>query len=148
MFKTYSKTAGEVEHKWILVDVAGMPVGRAATFIATRLSGKYDPKFTAHMDSGDHVVVINADQLILTGNKTSDKKYYRHSGYIGNLHEESASDVPLSNILERAVSGMLPKNKLQPVRMARLRIFADAAHDHEAQKPTPIAVPGTEKGAK
>ncbi|MCL1876956.1 50S ribosomal protein L13 [Candidatus Saccharibacteria bacterium] len=148
LFKTFSKKAGEVEHKWVLIDVADMSVGRAATFIATRLSGKYDPKFTAHMDSGDNVVVINADKLVLTGNKLDAKKYYRHSGYIGNLHEESASDVPMTKILERAVYGMLPKNKLQADRMARLRIFADAEHDHEAQKPLALAVPKSRKETK
>lgn len=140
MFKTFSKKAGEVEHKWILVDVAGMPVGRAATFIATRLTGKYDPKFTSHMDSGDYVVVVNADELIFTGNKLEDKKYYRHSGRIGNLHEESAGDISMSEILQRAVLGMLPKNKLQADRMARLRVFAGAEHDHEAQKPEKVEV--------
>ena len=140
MFKTFNRKADDVNHKWILVDVAEMPVGRAATFIATRLMGKYDPKFTAHMDSGDYVVVINADKIVLTGNKMDDKKYYRHSGYVGNLHETTATDTPKSKILEKAIYGMLPKNKLQSVRMTRLRIFEGAEHDHDAQKPEKMEV--------
>ena len=138
--KTYQKKSGEVEHKWILVDVAGMPVGRAATFIATRLTGKYDPTFSPHMDSGDYVVVINADQLKFSGNKTEDKKYYSYSGFPSGIKEKVAGDVPMTSVLERAVRGMLPKNKLQPERMARLRIFADASHDHNAQQPVTVEV--------
>ena len=140
MFKTFNRKADDVNHNWVLVDVADMPVGRAATFIATRLTGKYDPKFTAHMDSGDYVVVINADKIVLTGNKLDDKKYYRHSGYVGNLHETSAVDTPKNKILERAVYGMLPKNKLQSVRMARLRVFLGNEHDHAAQQPEKVEV--------
>ncbi len=139
MFKTYSKKAGEVEHRWILVDVAGIPVGRAASFIATRLSGKYQPTWTTHMDSGDYVVVVNADKLVFNGDLTT-KTYYRHSGFPGALHEKSAADTSLSEILERAVKGMLPKNKLQAGRMARLRIFADENHDHTAQQPEKMEV--------
>ncbi len=139
MFKTYNKKAADVAHKWVLVDVAGLPVGRAATFIANRLSGKYDPTFTPHMDSGDHVVVINADKLVFHGDLEA-KKYYRHSGFPGSIKEKSAANVDLSEILERAVKGMLPKNKLQPERMRRLRVFADENHDHEAQKPTKLEV--------
>jgi len=139
IFKTYSKKSGEVKHKWVLVDVAGIPVGRASTFIATRLSGKYDPTFTPHMDSGDYVVVINADQLVFNGDLTS-KKYYRHSGFPGSIKEKSAADVELSEVLEHAVKGMLPKNKLSSDRLARLRIFAGVEHDHTAQQPEKLEV--------
>ena len=138
-FKTYSMKAGEVNHKWILVDVAGLPLGRAATFIASRLTGKYNPSFTPHMDSGDYVVVVNADQLTYGGDR-GDKKYYRHSGYAGALKEETAEDISLSEMLRRAVSGMLPKNKLRNDRLARLRIFAGAEHDHTAQQPKKVEV--------
>lgn len=140
VFKTYQKKSGDVDHKWFLVDVSGMPVGRAATFIATRLTGKYDPTFSPHMDSGDYVVVINADQLKLTGNKIEDKKYYSYSGFPGGIKEKIARDVPMTEILEKAIRGMLPKNKLQPDRMARLRVFAGAEHDHAAQKPETLEV--------
>lgn len=138
-FKTYSKKAGEVAHKWVLVDVTDLPLGRAASFIATRLTGKYSPDFTTHMDGGDYVVVINANKIVFNGNETT-KKYYRHSGFVGNLHEKSAKDTSRSEMLEKSVKGMLPKNKLQSNRLARLRIFADAKHDHAAQNPQKVEV--------
>lgn len=138
-FKTYAKKAGEVNHKWILVDVAGIPLGRAATFIANRLTGKYDPTYTPHMDDGDYVVVVNADQLTYGGDRT-DKTYYRHSEYHGALKEISAETVSNSEMLERAVSGMLPKNKLRADRLARLRVFAGNEHDHMAQQPEKVEV--------
>lgn len=138
-FKTYSKKAGEVNHKWILVDVAGLPLGRAATFIANRLTGKYNPTFTPHMDDGDYVVVINADQLTYGGDRVA-KTYYRHSEFPGALKEISAETVSNAEMLERAVSGMLPKNKLRNDRMARLRIFAGSEHDHLAQQPEKVEV--------
>ena len=138
-FKTYSMKAGEVSHKWILVDVAGIPLGRAATFIANRLTGKYNPSYTPHMDSGDYVVVINADQMAYGGDRTA-KTYYRHSEFPGALKEISADTVSMSEMLERAVNGMLPKNKLRKDRMARLRVFAGAEHDHMAQQPEKVEV--------
>lgn len=138
-FKTYSMKAGEVSHKWILVDVAGIPLGRAATFIANRLTGKYSPSYTPHMDSGDYVVVINADQMVYGGDRTA-KTYYRHSEFPGALKEISADTVSMSEMLERAVNGMLPKNKLRKDRMARLRVFAGAEHDHMAQQPEKVEV--------
>lgn len=138
-FKTYSMKAGEVEHKWIVVDVAGVPVGRAATFIASRLTGKYSPNYTPHMDSGDNVVVINADQMTFGGDRVA-KTYYRHSEYPGALKEISASTVSLGEMLERAVNGMLPKNKLRGDRMARLRIYGGSEHNHAAQQPEKVEV--------
>lgn len=138
-FKTYSMKAGEVEHKWIVVDVAGVPVGRAATFIASRLTGKYSPNYTPHMDSGDNVVVINADQMTFGGDRVA-KTYYRHSEYPGALREISASTVSLGEMLERAVNGMLPKNKLRSDRMARLRIYGGSEHNHAAQQPEKVEV--------
>lgn len=138
-FKTYSMKAGEVNHKWILVDVAGVPLGRAATFIASRLTGKYSPSYTPHMDSGDYVVVVNADQMTYGGDRTA-KTYYRHSEFPGALKEISADTVSMAEMLERAVNGMLPKNKLRSDRMARLRVFAGAEHDHMAQQPEKVEV--------
>ena len=138
-FKTYSMKAGEVNHKWILVDVAGVPLGRAATFVASRLTGKYSPSYTPHMDSGDYVVVVNADQMTYGGDRTA-KMYYRHSEFPGALKEISADTVSMSEMLERAVSGMLPKNKLRSDRLARLRVFAGAEHDHMAQQPEKVEV--------
>ena len=138
-FKTYSMKAGEVSHKWILVDVASIPLGRAATFIANRLTGKYNPSYTPHMDSGDYVVVINADQMVYGGDRTA-KTYYCYSEFPGALKEISADTVSMSEMLERAVNGMLPKNKLRKDRMARLRVFAGAEHDHTAQQPEKVEV--------
>ena len=102
-FKTYAKKAGEVEHRWVLVDASGIPLGRLASFVASRLTGKYDPGYTPHMDSGDYVVVINADKISYGGDRTS-KMYYRHSEHPGALKEISASTVSMSEMLERSVS--------------------------------------------
>lgn len=140
MFKTYSKKADEVEHKWVLVDAAEIPVGRLATFVATRLTGKYQPSFTPHMDSGDYVVVINADKAWLTGNKYKGKKYYTYSGFPGGIKEETAKQKGKKGVIEAAVKGMLPKNKLQSDRFLRLRVFKDENHTHEAQKPEKLEV--------
>ena len=137
--KTYQKKAGEVEHKWVLVDAAGLPLGRVATFVANRLTGKYDPSYTAHMDAGDYVVVINADQIVYNGDRRA-KKYYSHSEFAGALKEKGAETVSMAEMLECAVSGMLPKNKLRDAREARLRVFAGEAHDHTAQQPEKLEV--------
>lgn len=138
-FKTYAKKAGEVEHRWVLVDASGIPLGRLASFVANRLTGKYDPGYTPHMDSGDYVVVINADKISYGGDRTS-KMYYRHSEHPGALKEISASTVSMSEMLERSVGGMLPKNKLRSERLARLRVFASSEHDHLAQQPKKVEV--------
>lgn len=138
-FKTYAKKAGEVEHRWILVDASDVPLGRLASFVVSRLTGKYDPGYTPHMDSGDYVVVINADKISYGGDRTS-KMYYRHSEHPGALKEISASTVSMSEMLERSVGGMLPKNKLRSERLARLRVFASSEHDHLAQQPKKVEV--------
>jgi large subunit ribosomal protein L13 len=140
MFKTYSKKAGEVEHQWVLVDATKVPVGRLATFVATRLIGKYQPSYTPHIDSGDYVVVINADQAWLTGNKYKAKKYYSYSGYPSGITEKTAKQIGKSAAIEAAVKGMLPKNKLQAERIKRLRVFADANHAHTAQNPVQLVI--------
>ena len=137
--KTYQKKAGEVEHTWVLVDAANLPLGRVATFVANRLMGKYDPTYTAHMDAGDNVVVINADQMVYNGDRRT-KKYYRHSEFPGALKEIKAEDVSLSEMLERSVAGMLPKNKLRDARVARLRVYAGADHSNTAQQPVKLEV--------
>jgi len=140
MFKTYSKKAGEVEHKWVVVDATDVPVGRLATLVATRLTGKYQPSYTPHMDSGDHVVVINAEKAVLTGAKGDTKKYYRYSGYPGGLKERTAKEQKPEVVIELAVKGMLPKNKTQNERMKRLHVFVGSDHAHTAQKPEEIKV--------
>lgn len=138
-FKTYQMKAGEVNHKWVLVDAAELPLGRVATFVANRLTGKYSPNYTPHMDSGDYVVVINADKMLYNG-KIGDKTYYRHSEFPGALKEIKAETLTKSELLERAVAGMLPKNKLRADRVARLRVFDGGEHDHLAQQPEKVEV--------
>jgi large subunit ribosomal protein L13 len=132
--------AGEVEHKWVLIDATGIPVGRLATFVAVRLTGKYNPKWTPHIDSGDNVVVINANQAWLTGDKYKTKKYYSYSGYPSGLKTKTAKEIGKKSAIEAAVKGMLPKNKLQAERMKRLRVFVDDNHQHAAQNPQKLEV--------
>ncbi|MDR2524107.1 MAG: 50S ribosomal protein L13 [Candidatus Nomurabacteria bacterium] len=143
MFKTYSKKASEIEHKWVLIDAANVPVGRLATFVATRLTGKYQPSFTPHMDSGDNVVIINADAAVLTGAKGDDKKYYTYSGFPSGIKQRTSGDIGMARVIENAVRGMLPKNKLQAERMKRLRVFAGGEHDHTAQSPETLTIKET-----
>ena len=143
MSKTFSLKAADVSHKWIVVDASTAPLGRLASFVATRLTGKYQPTFTPHMDSGDYVVVINADKLVVTGNKDEDKKYYRHSGFPGGIKERTLKEVKeldSTAAITAAVKGMLPKNKLASERLARLRVFAGETHTHEPQQPTKMEI--------
>ena len=142
-FKTYAKKAGEVEHRWILVDASDVPLGRLASFVVSRLTGKYDPGYTPHMDSGDYVVVINAAQAVVTGQKETDKVYYHHSGFPGGIKDARLEEVRAKfpeRIIENAVKGMLPKNKLQADRMKRLRVFAGSEHTHTAQSPKKVEI--------
>lgn len=141
--KTYSQKPSEVSRRWILIDAAEAPLGRVATQIATYLTGKYKPSFTAHIDGGDYVVVINAEKTIVTGSKETDKKYYRHSGFPGGIKEASLGDVRTKfpeRIVTEAVKGMLPKNKLAAERLKRLRVFAGSEHTHTAQTPEKVEV--------
>lgn len=143
MNKTFSIKPSEVKRRWILVDASEAPLGRVATTIATHLIGKNKPTYTPHIDGGDHVVVINASKLVVTGNKMKDKKYYRYSGFPSGLKELNLAqklEKDPTQVIELAVKGMLPKNKLAPERLARLRIFADEKHTHEAQKPEKVEV--------
>ncbi len=143
MTKTYSQKPSEIERRWLLIDAAEAPVGRIATQIATYLTGKYKPTYTPHIDGGDYVVVINAAQAVFTGDKETDKKYYRHSGFPGGIKDASVKEVREKfpeRLIEAAVKGMLPKNKLSPERMARLRVFAGSEHAHTAQTPEKVEV--------
>jgi large subunit ribosomal protein L13 len=145
---TYSAKPSDVTRKWYVIDAAEAPLGRVSTKIATLLTGKGKPQFTQHIDCGDFVVVINAANVKVTGNKMEDKMYYHHSGYPGGLKEASLKDVLNGRTPERAihdaVRGMLPVNKLRDPRLLRLKIYAGAEHNHAAQKPEAISV----KGAK
>lgn len=141
--KTFSQKSADVTRRWILIDAATAPLGRVATCAAKFLIGKYKPTYTPHVDAGDYVVIINAKNLVVTGAKETDKMYYRHSGYIGNMKESSLGDLRVKRpetIIEEAVKGMIPRNKLAADRLARLRVFAGADHDHTAQTPEKVEV--------
>lgn len=145
--KTFSAKPSDVERKWYVVDASEISLGRLSTQVATLLTGKGKPQFTQHIDCGDFVVVINADQLVVTGAKLDKKMYYRYSGYPGGLREDKLKDVMAkdsSRAIFESVRGMLPVNKLRDGRLARLKIYAGAEHNHEAQKPEKLSL----KGAK
>ena len=139
--KTYSQKASEIKREWYLVDASTMPLGKLAVIIADKLMGKSKITYTPHIDNGDYVVVINAKDVKVTGDKMIQKKYYRHSGYPGGISElklEEVIEKDPTRVIREAVKGMLPKNKLAADRMKRLRVFADSEHTHEAQSPKEI----------
>ena len=141
--KTYSKKASEVSRGWTLIDASEAPLGRVATVIASRLMGKYKPTYTPNIDDGDYVVVINAEKLVVTGDKEKAKTYYNYSGFPGGMKTASLADVRRTDATKAvvaAVKGMLPKNKLAADRLARLRVFNGEVHNHEAQKPVKLGV--------
>jgi len=138
---TYSAKKSDNEGKWGLVDANGAILGRVATVIASRLQGKHNPLYTPHVDTGDWIVVINADKVQLTGKKFDQKRYYRHSGYIGGLTETTAKDLKEKrpeDLIRFAVKGMLPKNKLGRKLFNKLKVYAGNQHPHEAQNPEVI----------
>jgi large subunit ribosomal protein L13 len=141
--KTFSAKPEEVRREWYVVDATDKTLGRLATELASRLRGKHKPEFTPHVDTGDHIVVINAERIRVTGNKLKDKMYYRHTGYVGNLKSVSLQklmeDKPEA-ALEYAVKGMLPKNRLGRAMMSKLRVFAGPEHNHQAQQPQPLDI--------
>ena len=143
--KKYTASARRSDNpqKWYLVDANGAVLGRLATQIAQRLRGKHNPHFTPHVDTGDWVVVINADKINLSGRKMEQKVYYRHSGYIGGLKEVAAKDLLEKNpeaLVRYAVKGMLPKNKLGRQLFKKLKVYAGATHPHEAQQPESLTI--------
>jgi large subunit ribosomal protein L13 len=141
--KTYSQKPTEVTRRWILVDASQASLGRVATQIAKYLIGKYKPTYTPHIDGGDYVVVVNAANVVVTGEKETDKIYYRHTGFPGGIKDAKLAEVREKfpeRIIEAAVRGMLPKNKLSDERMKRLRIFAGSDHTHTAQTPEKVEV--------
>ena len=141
--RTYTPKADEIERKWWVVDVAGRPLGRIATEIARVLRGKHKPMYTPHLDTGDHVVVVNASQVVLTGNKADKKTYFRHSGYMGGErfipYRRMAAAHP-ERIVEMAVKGMLPKNALGRAMYKKLKVYARAEHPHQGQLPQPLDI--------
>jgi large subunit ribosomal protein L13 len=136
--KTYAVKASEIQREWFVVDAAGKTLGRLATQIATILRGKHKPAFSRSMDTGDFVIVVNAEKVVVTGNKLQQKMYYRHSLYPGGL-KETRLDMMLAKhperVLEHAVRGMLPKNRLGRAMFKKLKVYAGETHPHQAQKP-------------
>lgn len=145
MKRTYSPKLAEIEHDWHVLDAAGIPLGRLSTLAANLLTGKHKPTYATHIDTGDFVIVINAEKTVLTGNKEEDKIYYRHSGYPGGLKQETAGKLRKrrpTQLVERAVWGMLPKSKLGRQQLRKLKVYAGPEHPHQAQQPKSHDVPG------
>ena len=140
---TYSARDADVQGKWYVVDASGAILGRLASAVAARLRGKHSPLFTPHVDTGDFVIVINADKIRLTGKKWVQKLYQRHSGYIGGLKTTSARELMEKRpeeLIRRAVKGMLPKNKLGSRLYTKLKVYKGGEHPHQAQQPEPLKV--------
>ena len=143
MQKTWNAKPGELDRRWYLVDAEGKTLGRLATQIADMLRGKGKPQYTPHVDTGDFVVVVNAEKVRVTGKKLDEKIYYRHSGYPGGLKERSLREELKrrpTEVLRKAVKGMLPRNRLARQQITKLKIYAGPEHPHEAQKPQPLDV--------
>ena len=143
MQKTWNAKPGELERRWYLVDAEGKTLGRLATQIADLLRGKGKAQYTPHVDTGDFVIVVNAEKIAVTGKKLDEKLYYRHSGYPGGLRSRSLREQlerRPTEVLRKAVKGMLPKNRLARQQINKLKIYAGPEHPHEAQKPEPLEV--------
>ena len=141
--KTFSAKPKEVTKDWFLVDAQGKTLGRLATAIAHRLRGKHKPQYTPHVDTGDYIVVINAEKIIVTGKKLQDKLYYKHTGYIGNLKTESLADLlkrSPERVIEGAVKGMLPKNTLGREMFKKLKVVIGSEHPYISQKPISLDI--------
>ena len=142
--QTYSAKASEIEKKWWLIDAEGLVVGRLATIVAMRLRGKHKPTYTPHLDCGDNVIIVNAEKILLTGNKLKDKVYYWHTGYIGGIKERTPekflSGRTPTRVVEKAIQRMLPRGPLGRRQMSNLRVYAGPSHPHEAQQPETLDV--------
>jgi len=139
--KTYSPKPGDITREWWLVDATGLPLGRLASEVAKVLRGKHKPIYATHMDTGDHVVVINADKVAVTSEKAQQKIYYRHTGYPGGIKAETFASLLRRRpeaVIERAVRGMLPKNRLGRKMARKLKVYAGPDHPHQAQQPKPL----------
>lgn len=141
--KTFNAKADEIKREWFVIDAENVVLGRMATEIAHRLRGKHKPEFTPHVDTGDYIVVINAEKIAVTGNKMKNKMYHKHTGYVGNLKSISLEKQLQKRpefVIETAVKGMLPKNSLGRTMYRKLKVYAGAEHPHEAQQPTKLEI--------
>lgn len=142
--RTYAPKASEIERAWFVVDAEGMVLGRMATEVAKILRGKHKPTFAPYIDGGDHVVVVNADKVVLTGDKATKKLVHRHSGYPGGLRSEKYGDLLArrpADAVRRSIRGMLPHNRLGRVQLRKLKVYAGPDHPHAAQQPQPLPLP-------
>jgi large subunit ribosomal protein L13 len=143
MIRSYSAKKEDVQRKWYLVDAEGKTLGRMAAQVAIVLRGKHKPTYTPHVDTGDHVVIVNAEKVHLTKDKVHTKRYYRHSGYPGGLKSETVEEVfrrKPAAVVERAVKGMLPKTPLGKQMGRKLKVYAGPSHSHQAQQPEPLTI--------
>jgi large subunit ribosomal protein L13 len=143
--KTWNAKPGEVERRWYLVDAEGKTLGRLATRVADTLRGKDKAQYTPHVDTGDFVVVVNAEKIAVTGKKLEDKRYYRHSGYPGGIRSRTLQeelDRRPTEVIRKAVKGMLPRNRLARAQLTKLKVYAGPDHPHEAQSPQPLKLEG------
>jgi large subunit ribosomal protein L13 len=141
--KTYTPRPADIQRSWWLVDASGLPLGRVASVVAGILRGKHKPTFAPHMDGGDFVVVVNAGSVGVTGSKATDKRYFRHSGYPGGLTEKSFEEMRAKHperVVEQAVRGMLPRNRLGRQMYRKLKVYRGPEHPHEAQAPKPLEI--------
>ena len=142
--RTYTPKAGEIQRNWVIIDAENVVLGRLASHAATILRGKNKPTFVNHLDTGDFVIIINADKVVLTGNKAANKRAYRHSGYPGGLRSVSYTDFLADNpvkAVEKAIRGMLPKNSLGREQLRKLKVYVGPEHPHAAQQPVPYTFP-------
>lgn len=143
MFKTFSATPSSVSRDWYVVDAEGKTLGRLATEVARRLRGKHKPEFTPHIDTGDYIIVVNADKIAVTGKKGQDKTYYRHTGFVGNMKSANFDQMQErrpGKVLELAVKGMMPNGPLGRAQLKKLKIYAGATHEHAAQQPIALEI--------
>ena len=141
--RTFSAKPHEVNHDWFVVDATGKTLGRLASEVARRLRGKHKPEYTPHVDTGDYIIVVNADKVRVTGNKATDKMYHHHTGYVGNLKSISFEKLQArtpGRVIELAVKGMLPKNPLGRAMYRKLKVYAGPDHRHTAQQPRPLEI--------
>jgi len=141
--RTYSPKASEIHRAWHVIDADGLVLGRVATEAASILRGKHKPMYTPHIDTGDHVIIINAEKIVLTSDKADKKKIFRHSGYPGGMRERSFGDLlekKPAEAVRRSIRGMLPKTRLGRAQISKLKIYAGPTHPHAAQQPQPLAL--------
>ena len=141
---TYTPKAGEIERSWLVVDAEGLVLGRLATEVASRLRGKHKPTFAPHMDTGDHVIIVNADKVVLTAGKADRKFVHRHSGYPGGLKTQTYADLmdkKPEEAVRRTIKGMMPKNRLGRSMLSKLKVYAGPTHPHAAQQPKVLEIP-------